>query len=91
MPLTIDQAFDALRVAMVPQDGSRLMAIMLGAMHRALVSAGANDEDARKAAEELAGFEKRLAEVEANLMLLKWIVGSNIVISLAILWKVILL
>jgi hypothetical protein len=64
---------------------------MLGALHRALISAGANDDDARKAAEEVAGFENRLAKVEADLTLLKWMTGTVIVLCLGILWKVILL
>jgi hypothetical protein len=67
------------------------MALMLGALHRALMGAGASEEDARKAAEEVAGFENRLAKVEGDLVLLKWMVGTNIVLSLGILGKVILL
>jgi hypothetical protein len=68
-----------------------LMALMLGALHRALVGAGATEDDARKAAEEVAGFENRLAKVEADLTLLKWMVGANIALNLGILGKVLLL
>lgn len=67
------------------------MALMLGALHQALIGAGASDDEARKAAEEVAGFENRLAKVEADLTLLKWMVGTVIVLCLGILWKVILL
>jgi hypothetical protein len=32
--------------------------------------------------------ENRLARIEADLTLLKWMVGTNITMTIAILWKV---
>jgi hypothetical protein len=66
------------------------MALMLGALHRALIGAGASDDEARKAAEEVAGYERELASVKTDLTLLKWMVGTNIAMTIAILWKVFL-
>jgi hypothetical protein len=63
------------------------MALMLGALRDALVAAGAPDDKAQKAAEEVAGFENRLAKLEADMSLLKWMVGANIAVSLIILGK----
>ncbi len=47
--------------------------------------AGASDEKAREAAEEIAGFENRQAAIEADMKLLKWMLGGNLAFSLAIL------
>jgi hypothetical protein len=63
------------------------MALMLGALRDALVTAGAPADKAEKAAEEVAGYENRLAKLEADLTLLKWMVGANIALSLIILGK----
>ena len=38
----------------------------------------------REAAEEVASFENRLANVEASLTILKWMVGFNLVLTVAI-------
>ena len=53
------------------------MALMLAKLYTALREAGADDDKAREAAEEVASFENRLANVEASLMVLKWMVGSH--------------
>jgi hypothetical protein len=71
------------------------MALMLGALHDALLSAGANEDSARKAAEEVAGYESELAAVKSDLRLLKWMVATNIALSVAgfsiignVLWRI---
>lgn len=71
------------------------MALMLGALHDALKSAGADPDAARKAAEEVAGYESELATVKSDLRLLKWMVGTNIALSVAgfsiisnVLWRI---
>lgn len=46
--------------------------------------AGAPEDKAREAAEEIAGFEDRLSNIESN-VLLKWIAGCNVALSMAIL------
>lgn len=52
------------------------MALQLGALREALVEAGASEEKAAKAAEELAGYDSRLALIETRLVLLTWMVGG---------------
>ncbi|MXX10920.1 MAG: integrase [Nitrospira sp. SB0677_bin_15] len=44
------------------------MAVMLAKTYEALKDAGASDEKAREAAEEIAGFESRLASIENRLI-----------------------
>ena len=60
------------------------MAVMLGNLYRALVTAGAPDLEAQKAAEEVAGFESRLAGIESKVSLLQWMVGFNLALTLGI-------
>ena len=60
------------------------MALMLAKLYTALREAGVDDVKAREAAEEVASFENRLANVEASLMILKWMVGFNLVLAIAI-------
>lgn len=71
------------------------MALQLGALREALIDAGASPEKANKAAEELAGYEdrfdgldRRLTELEGKVNLLTWMVGFNIAMTLAVLWRV---
>ena len=58
----------------------------------ALIEAGASPEKANKAAEELAGYENRLAAIETRLTLLTWMVGTlvplNIALTAGVLWAV---
>jgi hypothetical protein len=61
------------------------MALVLAHLNDALRKAGVDDDTARKAAEEVAGFENRLSKVEADLGLLKWMVGANITLTFALL------
>ena len=60
------------------------MALMLAKLYTALREAGADDDKAREAAEEVASFENRLANVEASLTILKWMVGFNLILTVAI-------
>jgi capsule polysaccharide export protein KpsE/RkpR len=53
------------------------MAMMLGRLHEALIQAGAPEDKAREAAEEVAQFENRLAKVQTDLAVLKAMVGTN--------------
>jgi hypothetical protein len=43
------------------------MAVMMGSLYAALVKAGASDDDAKKAAEEVANFELRLNSLELKI------------------------
>jgi hypothetical protein len=51
-----------------------------------LLEAGTSPETAKKAAEELAGYENRFAGIESDLAVLKWMMGTLIVLSLGHLW-----
>jgi hypothetical protein len=48
---------------------------MISELYDALKSAGAPDDQARKAAEVMVGYENRFSRIEADLTLLKWMVG----------------
>lgn len=66
------------------------MAVMMGNLYAALVKAGAGENEAQKAAEEIAGYENRFAKIEADVALLKWMVGFNIAMTIAIVGKLFL-
>jgi hypothetical protein len=61
------------------------MATMIAELYDALKAAGAPDEQARRAAEVVAGYENRFARIETDLTLLKWMVGFNLALSIGIL------
>jgi hypothetical protein len=63
------------------------MAVMMGNLYDALVKAGAGEDTARKAAEEMAGYDNRFSKLEADVGLLKWMVGFNLAVTVAILGK----
>ena len=51
------------------------MAIVLSKTYEAFKAAGAPDDKARDAAEEIAAYDNRLANIEADVRLLKWMMG----------------
>jgi hypothetical protein len=51
------------------------MAVMLSKTYDALVAAGAPEDKASAAAEELAGYESRFAKIESDPAVIKWILG----------------
>jgi hypothetical protein len=57
---------------------------MISELYDALRSAGAPDDQARKAAEAMAGYENRFAKVDTDLTLLKWMVGFNLAATMGI-------
>jgi hypothetical protein len=59
------------------------MALMMSQLFDALRLAGAPDDRARAAAEEVAAYENRLANVETKLAVLTWMVGANIALTIA--------
>jgi len=63
------------------------MAVMLSKTYDALIAAGAPDDKARAAAEELAGYESRFVKIETDLAVLKRMVGVNLAASLSIVVK----
>ena len=61
---------------------------MISEVYDALKEAGASEEKARKAAEAIAGYENRFARIETDLSVLKWMIGFNLAMTTAVLWKV---
>jgi hypothetical protein len=51
------------------------MPVMLSKTYDALIAAGAPEDKARAAAEELAGYEARFAKIETDLAVIKWMLG----------------
>jgi phage shock protein A len=61
------------------------MALRMGSLYDALrLAQGVSEDDARKAAEEVANYENRIARVEARLDTLTWMVGTNIGLTLLV-------
>jgi hypothetical protein len=63
------------------------MTIMMAKLYDALRAGNVPDDKARAAAEEAAGYENRAAKIETDLTLLKWIAGTNLAMTIAILFK----
>lgn len=57
---------------------------MMRQLYQALRAAGAPDDEVAKAAEEVAQYENRIANIEARLAVLQWMVGFNIALTVAI-------
>jgi|307.fasta_scaffold450942_2 hypothetical protein len=69
------------------------MPLMLSKTYEALLAAGAPEDKARGAAEEIAAYEsrftdieRRFGKIEADLLLLKWMVAIVIAITGPALW-----
>ncbi len=60
------------------------MALQLGALRAALADAGAKPELAERAAEEIASYDRDLADMRGSLRLLQWMVGASIAVTAAI-------
>jgi hypothetical protein len=61
------------------------MTTMIAEVYDALVAAGSPEDKARRAAEAIAAYENRFGKIEADLNLLKWMVGFVLAICVAIL------
>jgi hypothetical protein len=64
------------------------MAVMLGDLYDALVSANVDQDKARKAAAEvenrIVGVEAKLDRLGARVTLLAWMIGTNMALTLAV-------
>jgi type VI protein secretion system component VasF len=60
------------------------MALQPGATREAFLAAGAPADKASAAAEELAGYDNRIAGVETRLAVLTWMVGANVALTLIV-------
>jgi hypothetical protein len=83
-------------VVRVGRLGAHLMAIMLGALYRALIEGQASEAAARLATEEVAGYDARIGAIERDLTIIKWMVGTAITLQLltlgglvGILWRLV--
>ena len=61
------------------------MATMISEVYDAFIAAGTPEDKARKAAEALADYENRFTKIDAELVILKWMVGFGIALNVAIL------
>jgi hypothetical protein len=69
------------------------MALMLGKLYDALLNAGAAPDQAREAAEEVAGCDLRLGRMETRLSVLTWMAGFSLAVQVATLffiWQILL-
>ena len=62
------------------------MALMMSNLYEALRRANVPDDLARKAAEEVAGYESQMAAIRSDVQLLKWMVGTSVAVGLGNLW-----
>jgi hypothetical protein len=63
------------------------MATMITEVYDAFKAAGVDDEKARKAAEAIATYENKFHEMKTEFQVIKWMVGTNIVLTLGVLGK----
>lgn len=61
------------------------MATMISEVYDAFIAAGTPEDKARKAAEALADYENRFTRIDAEPVILKWMVGFGIALNVAIL------
>ena len=62
------------------------MTTVITELYDALKDAGATEEKARKAAETVAAYESRFTKIETDLGILKWMVGSNLAATVALIF-----
>jgi len=60
---------------------------MIAEIYDAFLAAHVPEDTARKAAEAVAVYEARLAAIERELAVLKWMVGTNVLLTVAVLVK----
>ena len=72
------------------------MPTMISEVYDALLEAGASEEKARKAAEAVAAYDQRFAALQTGIVelvgrvgLVQWMLGTNIILTLGVLWKVV--
>ena len=66
------------------------MTMKLTEVYDTLRDVGATEEKARRAAEALADYQRDLSDLRGDTRLLKWIAGTNLAFTMAILWRVFL-
>ncbi len=66
------------------------MALRMGALYDALVAAHVTEDQARQAAEEVADYNERIGRIERDLTVLKWMVGTNIMLTVGVLGRLLI-
>jgi hypothetical protein len=66
------------------------MALMMAKLYAALRAANVPDATASEAAAEAAEYENRFSKVESDLGVLKWMVGTNLALTVLVLGKLFL-
>ncbi|HMF50937.1 MAG TPA: hypothetical protein VK603_19945 [Candidatus Saccharimonadales bacterium] len=62
--------------------------LMVSEVYDALKEAGASEAKSRAAAEAIASYENRFANIDRKLDVLTWMVGFLIMMVVGVLWKV---
>ena len=57
-------------------------------IYDALLEAGASEEKARAAARAMTNYETHISKIESRLTLLEWMIGFNLAMTIAILFRV---
>ena len=74
------------RCAIVAGVNRKRIRAIIEELYDALLEAGASEDKARAAA--LASYENRFSQVESSLVLLKWMGGFNLALTVAVLFRV---
>ena len=64
------------------------MSLMIADLYHALKEAGATEERASKAAEEVARYDNELTDIKADIKLMKWMLGTVLIMCTSILFKI---
>ena len=62
--------------------------MLIEEIYDALIEAGASEEKARAAARAMINYETRISKIVSDINLLKWMVGFNLALTIAILFRV---
>jgi hypothetical protein len=60
------------------------MSVMIAELYDALKEAGASEEKARAAAKTMADYENRFNKIDAELQLMKWMIGGCLALSVTV-------
>ncbi|MGH2603207.1 MAG: integrase [Dehalococcoidia bacterium] len=66
------------------------MTTLIKEVYEAFKEAGVSEEKAAAAATAIAGYEDRFTKIEHDLALLKWMLGFNLALTSAVLFKLVL-
>jgi hypothetical protein len=63
------------------------MTTMISEVYDAFLAAGTPEDKARAAAAAVAAYDQRFTKIEGDLSLLRWMVGFNLALTVAVLFK----